>query len=176
MGDSKTDDDSWVYQLLASLMSGTGYEWSESPTRFATTGWTTANLKTYIDANLASQTGRGDKVLINIGANDLASLPVEATWKSNMTSILDSIHTWNASALVYVAKPWSRGQTVNANTYAGWINDVLATRSSFAFVGPDERVWLENGDDGATYTSDGAHYSAAGETECAAQWKTILGY
>jgi hypothetical protein len=40
----------------------------------------------------------------------------------------------------------------------------------------DERVWLEGGDDGATMTTDGVHYSSAGQTACAAAWQTVLGY
>jgi len=35
---------------------------------------------------------------------------------------------------------------------------------------------LSGGDDGATYTSDGVHYSNAAQTVCAAQWMTAMGY
>jgi len=48
-------------------------------------------------------------------------------------------------------------------------------RPGVAYLGHDERVWLEGGDDGATMTTDGRHYSAAGQAECAAQWRSVIG-
>jgi lysophospholipase L1-like esterase len=45
-----------------------------------------------------------------------------------------------------------------------------------AHVGPDRRVYLEGGDDGVTYTSDGVHPNAAGASLEAAQLKTALGH
>ena len=77
--------------------------------------------------------------------------------------------------LVYITKPWKRGFDSTADTYAGWVDEVIAARP-FARAGDDERVWLKGADDGATNTTDGIHYNTAGETAKAAQMKTVLGY
>lgn len=59
---------------------------------------------------------------------------------------------------------------------AGWIDAIIADYPGRCYAGHDERIWLEGGDNGATMTYDGTHYSAAGQAECVNQWKTILGY
>ena len=75
---------------------------------------------------------------------------------------------------MYITKAWRTGQDANCLTMATWIDTVVATYGGQVFVGPNENVWLENGDNGATYTSDGVHYNAAGNAENAAQWQAIL--
>lgn len=115
-------------------------------------------------------------VLVNYGANDVtAGLPAEATWVANYQSILDKAHVRFPDAQVYVMRPWRRGFGTQSDTLATWIASAIVGRA-WAHLGPDERVWMEGGDDGATMTSDGTHYSTAGDTECAAQWQTVLGY
>lgn len=143
-------------------------------------GATVASMKATVDADLAQMTGPDlvwmRHVLVNLGANDFAAMPAEADYKTNLGYILDAIHTKWPNATVYVARAWTRGAGMAAaNTLAGWTATVVGARS-WAALGPDERVWLENGDDGATYTYDGTHYNAAGNTAAAAQWMTALGY
>lgn len=115
-------------------------------------------------------------VTITLGTNDANSLPAEAAWKADAATILDAIHVKWPYARVGWALPWHRDRVAACNTLAGWIADVIAPRSSWAFVGPDERVYLENGDNGVTYTTDGTHPNVAGYTLAAAQWQTALGY
>lgn len=176
LGDSKTAGDDWVSQLVQALQDETGYSWQELGPRPAVAGYTASTLKTYIDANLSGIVGTANTITINIGANDVGPLPAEATWKGNMTSIIDSLRTKWPGATIYVARPWRRGYGTECNTLADWIDDIVALYPNGVELGPDERVWLENGDDGATYTSDGIHYTAGAQTVCAAQWATVMGY
>lgn len=131
--------------------------------------------RTWIDTYLSTVTPEPPVVLCNVGVNDLTGgLPVEATWKTNYEYIIDAILTKWPSVIVYIAKPWRRGYAADCNTLAGWIDDIIADYSGEVLVGHDERTWLEGGDDGATMTYDGIHYSTAGETECYNQWLAIL--
>lgn len=114
--------------------------------------------------------------LINLGVND-SPLPSQATWESDLGVILDGFRAKWPQIRVYVMKPWSSTRPIaDYNSMATWIQNVVSARSGWAFEGPDERVWLEGGDNGATMTIDGVHYSAAGNTECAVQWQAVLGY
>jgi lysophospholipase L1-like esterase len=116
-------------------------------------------------------------MLVNLGVNDMAAMPAEAAWEADLATILDAAHAKWPTMKVYVMRPWMRGKNAESNTMAGWIATVLSTRGAWAFAGPDERVFLENGDDGVTYTSDGVHpTNPAGYALTAAQWKTVLGY
>lgn len=114
-------------------------------------------------------------VLTNYGANDVMAMPTEATWKATAQSYIDQLVAYQAGARIYFAKPWRRGYAANCATLAGWIDDIVAANPGVAFVGHNENVWLEGGDDGATMTTDGVHYSEAGNAAVAALWKTIVG-
>jgi len=158
----------------------TSYQWSETPGRFATGGWTTSDLDTYTAANIGTAAGTPNYALINIGVNDLSAIQAttldEATWKASMPSILDDIHATHASCQIYIMRVWARTYGTECDTLAGWIADLVTLNSSFVHLGPDERVFLENGDDGATYTADGTHPNAAGYALSAIQWQSVLGY
>ena len=116
--------------------------------------------------------------MLNWGANEMvwAGLPAEATWRGYYTTILDAIHAKWPDATCYLMRPWAQGQDADAATLSGWISTVVAARSSFAAVGPDEAVWLKGVDDGATNTTDGVHYSTAGHAAAVTAWLTVLGY
>lgn len=176
VGDSKsTSSYKWPEQLRSRLNELGPYNYQETPTRFATGGYTAANMHTYIDANLAAESGTAHTVTINLGANDVNSVPAEATWKADMVGIIDPIRAKWPSAKIYIAKAGRQGFATECNTLAGWIDDVIALYASGVYAGPDERDWMEGGDDYATYTTDGTHYSATGVIECASQWRTIIG-
>jgi hypothetical protein len=125
-------------------------------------GLTIATLQARIDSDLALLLWGGNYgyALITIGANDVSALPSEAGWNSNLAYVLDAIHTWAPQARVGVALPWRRSYLAECNTLAGRIASVIGTRS-WAFIGPDERIYLEGGDDGAAETADGIHPTAA---------------
>ena len=144
---------------------------------------TVATRKSSINADLANfdsvkiSEGLENVVLCNLGVQEAAlPLPLEATWKENYQYIIDAFVAAMPNVKIYLVKPWGRELETNVNTLAGWIDDLIAANPATCFAGHDERSWVKGVDDGATMTYDGLHYSAAGMVECAAQWKTILGY
>lgn len=134
---------------------------------WAISGSTVAVIKGQIDALLTGHASNADVdncFIINLGVNEMAALPDSATWVGNYLYIIDALKVKYPNSVVYLTKPWKRGYSAQANVLSGWIDSILAERSTFAYVGDDERIWLENGDDGATMTLDGVHYSSAGNT------------
>lgn len=178
MGDSKTSaTPGYAVPLDTALLTAVGED--TSYIRISGGGETVASTAASIDASLAlysSTTHQVRWVLVNLGANDANDGVVEATWKTGLAYILDAINTKWPNALVYVMRPWTRGYNTECDAFATWIAAVISTRSTWAFAGPDERVFLENGDDGVTYTSDGTHPTTAGYALTAAQWQAVMGY
>ena len=118
-------------------------------------------------------------VLMNWGANDMENTLVEATWVSQYGALISYCHTRFPNAKFYLSYPWRRGYDSQAATLHGWINTVIANANAagiVTFAGVDEAVTIKAGDDGATNTDFGVHYSAAGAAAYAAAMKTILGY
>lgn len=196
LGDSKTSAPlgTWQAPLAADLTAASGFLWSYVNRAVAGASLEYLNGVQRAPESLAwlldpvPSAYAVPAVLINYGVNDLvypkglgggpsgiANLD-EATWKANLGAMLDAIHAKWPTATVYVTRPWMRGYDADCDTLAGWIATVLSTRGPWAVAGDDERVWLRGADNGATMTSDGLHYSAAGNTEKAAQMKAVLGY
>lgn len=143
----------------------------------ATNGITVAGTRAGIDANLAAYPGMPlDFVLVNLGANDAQTMPTQAAFEADLGYILDAVHVKWPAARVLVMRVWRRNQVANSNTIAGWIANALSGRSAWASAGPDERVFLEGGDNGATNMSDDAHPNASGYALTAAQWYAVMGY
>lgn len=147
----------------------------------ASSGISVETLATNINGYLAAYpTLLGDPqfVLINIGVNNAAGVSGsmdETTVKNAFLAVLDAIHTKWSDVPVYAMRVWGRNADANCDLIDGWIDEVVALRA-WAHLGPDERVFLENGDNGVTYTADGVHPNAAGYALTAAQWKTAMGY
>lgn len=188
LGDSKTAGSGgypWQPTLQGSLLTATGQPWQT--TTNAIGGLTLASALSQFTSLMAMSVPSADRavkdVLLNFGVNDLASVSGfettegRALWRSQWVAMFDAVHARFANARIWVMRPWSAlGADASYDVMAGDIATAVADRSSYTFVGPDERVWLKGGDDGATMTLDGVHYSAAGSSECAAQWATTLGY
>jgi lysophospholipase L1-like esterase len=178
VGDSKSLPPAFSTNLSTDLVAD-GY--GQSNYVFdAIGGSTVASMQAQIDSWIASSVPVGgvpSYILLNLGVNDAGTtLPPEATWEANYEYILDALHTKWPYARLYLMYPGCAGDSVsNLNTLHTWINVILAARSTFAFAGPDEQVWLANGDNYTTYTIDGTHYNAAGEALAATEWKTVLG-
>lgn len=118
-------------------------------------------------------------VWLNWGANEIvwAGVPAEATWNGYYYTILDAIHAKWPGVQCYISRPWAKTYDAGADTLAGRIATVVAARSTFAYLGDDERVWMKGADDGATNAdADGIHYSTAGQAACAAAKLAVLGY
>jgi lysophospholipase L1-like esterase len=186
MGDSKSVN---TYQslLIGDLITATNRRWSESPASIAEGGVGIVDRDGYtglvnsINDKLAAAVGTPDYILSNLGTNDcVVSGADEAwyhdTWKTGYLYVIDQIHAKWPNARIYLTKVWRRSY----GTFCGYMNDVIeeiiAERPPFVFAGDNETVWLENGDDGATYTSDGIHYNAAGETKAAQMKQAAMGY
>lgn len=141
-------------------------------------GVSTAARKAVIDAELASTACVEPRaVLVNLGVNDLGNNPIEATWKADYGYILDAFHAKWSDAQVYCMRVWDSNPAHVADIalLAEWIGDLVAARSGWANVGPDERVFLENGDNGATFTTDGVHPNAAGYILTGREWQSVIG-
>ena len=147
-------------------------EMLEIPTRIAADGWKV--ISPGMDAYLAVASGTPDYALINFGANDL-DVTSEADYKSYYLSHLDKLKAKYPNIQCYLTKVWKRGRTASCNTMATWIDYIVSQRPTFAHVGDDERVWMENGDDGATYTVDGTHPNAAGYALAAVKKREAIG-
>ena len=176
LGDSKTLV-AWQQPLLVNLTAASGLSWTRGDGGVA--GSTVASYAAAIDGILAAFNPPNPprvEVLMNWGANDVGAMPAEAAWKANYLTIIDAVSAKWPQAKMRLSKPWRRGYAAQCNTLAAWIDDIVAARPGVAFVADDERVWLENGDDGATRTTEGVHYSAAGMSEKSAQAQTVLGY
>ena len=116
-----------------------------------------------------------DYALFNIGAKDAeGSLDTQVNTEADLASMAAMINSRWPSTEVYFMRPWCIGCDTNADTLAGWIANVVATQS-WINSGPDERVFLENGDNGATYMADNLHPNAAGYALTADEWETLLG-
>jgi hypothetical protein len=137
-----------------------------------------ADMKALVDADLATMFyPTPDCILSNLGSVELVfGLPAQAQWEADYAYILDAFHTKWPNAQVYLARPWRRDVDANANTIAGWIDNVLAARSGWAHLGPDERVVIKASDNGVANTVDGLHLSLAGVTVWVDAWLGVLGY
>lgn len=188
MGDSKaavTAVNPWQPGLETTLQAATGEDWTL--TRNAVGGLTMPQALAQFTSLMALGQPAEDwavrDVLLNFGVNDavtiagILTVDGQALWVLQWVQFFDLIHARFPQARIFVARPWMRaGADADYDTLAAGIATAVAERPGFAFVGMDERVWLKGADDGATMTTDGTHYSAAGAAEAAAQWATVLGY
>jgi len=188
LGDSKTLTNGWQPGLEAALETATGSNWIH------TYGGSTHAIADYVTElpailngappySAAVPNGMPDapgaqeiNVLLNIGVHDLAPVPPEATFKENYLTVINQIRAKWPTARIFGARGWTRNYSEDCNTIATWIEEVQADNPTLFSLGHDERVWLEGGDNGATMTEDGTHYSAAGNVEAGNQWKLVLGY
>lgn len=176
VGDSKTNGSTFDAPLAFAIEEEHNIgAYCSRPDKIGIGGAGVATIDTNMATYLSTRNHVPTYILVNLGVNDYDT-QVEATWKANYTSILDKLNAKWPSARIYCMKTWRQGYDTQANTQAGWLDAVIATRSSFAFAGPDERDWLKGGDNGATMTTDGIHYSAAGQAEALLQWKAAIGY
>lgn len=180
LGDSKTQGQDWQAALANGLQLGSGVGFARYDAGVSAID--TATMATSIVGIMAGFAPESPEtsvrfVAYNLGVNDVFNgvLPNETTWKTNTLAILDAVNARYPNAAIYLMRPWKRGQGTAFDTMAGWVADVVALRA-FAHLGPDERVWLANGDDGATLTQDGIHPNAAGRLVERAVWQAAMGY
>lgn len=154
-----------------------GFEqWGYVPPVLQQSGQTVSWLRANVDTWISAATDAPEWALVNIGVNDIVAGLSQATYEADLAYVLDAINAAWPSCKPRVAYPWMVGYDAQCNSMAGWIDNVLTPRAAWAGAGHDERVWAKGADNGATMLRDGVHYSDAGQTECAAQWQTVMGY
>lgn len=160
--------------LLASLQAS-GQRWHEIA-RIGLSGYSVAALKDEIDARLSAIISAPDYILLNLGRNNVDYKTNATLWVSNYQYIIDAMHAKWPLAKVYLMRVGAQSEpTVWVSMGDVHIPLVIAGRV-WAHLGPDERVFLEGGDDYATYTTDGSHPNRAGYTLTAVEWKTVIGF
>jgi lysophospholipase L1-like esterase len=194
IGDSKSVNNVWETPF-ESLVNTPAARWTRVAT-LAVAGRSVNVEKALIDAQLAAlpASPAPEFCCINLGTNDVnGDAPNDvyygdanedgAEWTAALQYIIDAVHTKWGSCAVYIMRPWKPDQGgVDYQTKLTVIDDTLIaaaiTGRAWAHLGPDESVFLENGDGGATYIAplpDGIHPNTAGYTLTANQWKTTLG-
>ena len=185
LGDSKTaTPNTWPELLRASVSSATGREVELSNWGV---GGTKANALVVAPflATAPWETTQALAFLVDFGVNDLGTGSIvtpESVFKSDYLAMIDAVRAKYPYSVFYLARPWRSVQMPNFpdsdaifDTMAGWIADVAASRPN-VFLGHDERVWMRNGDNGVTYTTDGVHYNTAAQAVVRDEWMEVLGY
>lgn len=172
-GDSKTADGAYQAYLCDKLETSTNTRWCFE--NISRSGYSFATLSLIIAGDLTTVAEIPESILINVGANDVVAMPSETDLKNYVTTITNAMHAKWPNAQIYFVRVWRRNYAVNCNTLATWLGDLVALHPTYLHLGPDERVFLENGDDGATYTVDGIHPTLPGYELEADNWKTSLG-
>lgn len=178
LGDSKTDNSTWINTLVTSLNALGTAQWKQWPGAIALGGWTIASCKAVIDAAIAYRYGYPDYVLMNFGSNDVTALPTEAVWKADYSYCIEALHSAWPNAKIYLAKPVRFVNTppaamhANISTVWAWIDDLVASYD-YVYPGIDETD-LAGEDDYQTNISDYTHYTTDGQTAVAGLWHDIL--
>jgi hypothetical protein len=178
-GDSKTYARLYQAFLQTGLETATGRRWMYGWMGIG--GYTVAQMKALIDTHLAAITGNiPEAVIINLGTNDLPTLPDETAWKTNYRYIIAAFHAKWPNAKIYLAKPVRLSATPPSSPVAAtstlhqWIDDLIAEQT-YVYEGIDETD-LENSDQYVTYFADAAHPNEAGYAKGAEYWQTAMGF
>ena len=148
-----------------------GRMWGESPYRIGVSGIATQGMADRCVADIAAMTETPDEICINLGAND--SPPDVATFQASMDYIIQAYHTAFPSANIRIAKIWQRNNAADILVMNEAI-DNLYTANAWLQPGINEADFLEGGDDGVTYTTDGTHPTDAGYQLGGAAWAAVI--
>jgi hypothetical protein len=182
IGDSKsTGANFWPGYLQNALNTATGDYWTDGPRRYAIGGYDITDAKDFINANLAAETDTPEFVLINMGTNDAraATITAEAIFKADYHAVIAACQAKWPGVPIFCQRIYraDSAQTItNSGIINGYIDDIVASYATGVYDGPDDEVWAENGDAGATYLSaaDHIHYSVAAHSVLAGLWAAIL--
>lgn len=137
------------------------------PAQIAVSGTTVALREAAIVSDLAARNDAPAYILCNLGINDIGNGDFDNsterdTWVTKYQTIIDAMHTKWPLAKIGIMQVWARTYPHLDLMNDTYIPQVITGRA-WATIAGDERDFLEGGDDGVTYTSDGVHSNAAGE-------------
>lgn len=148
----------------------------DKPRNWAQGGECVQQMADYIDARLMLHTYSTANVrnifLLDIGANCGA----QANYPTNLQYTVEAIKAKYANAEIFISFPWVRGMEASNAQLHTYIDNVIALHPDYCFPGDDECIWMEGGDNGATMSTDGVHYSDAGYVAKRAAVRAIIGY
>lgn len=179
IGDSKTAGKFWVPALTIAIDAATpGRQTRLGLDTWAVTGATVATAKTLVAAQIAASRSIPNIILINLGSN--GGTEVEATFKADYRTLIETLHARWPNAPIYLARPViltaappSTPTAANVDKRA-WIDDLIA-EYAYVYAGIDETA-LEGGNGYATNFTDVTHYTTAGQTAVKDLWLSALGY
>ena len=173
VGDSKVINE-WQIFCLDALNVLPFYEWAELPVKIGIGGIGAAGMAARVNSDITAMDYSPTEIIINLGVNDFATIGDGSAWKTNMISIITAYHNTFPGAPIRLVKPWARNNDAPKAIVDAKIDEMY---SSYSWLrqGFDEII-LKGSDDGATYTTDGIHYSnPAGYQLIAAAEAAIIG-
>jgi hypothetical protein len=181
-GDCKTSDNTWQPSFLRSLKDRIpDVYWVVDTMGYS--GGSVSFIKGKIDGDLSGLTTNYDKIFLNIGVVEISSayneetvMPKANDWIANYQYIINALIKKWPNAKIFIAKPWERTKDREAGILASWIDYLMMVNSRILYPGPDESIWIKDDDDGYTMTTDGCHYSLAGNEEMAKKWTDIMSF
>lgn len=145
----------YPWKLRELIEEQTGYPCDEFPKRVGRGGTSIKLFRDTVDSDLLSRPGRADFCIVNIGKGD-KFLPITDQTVIDYLYIVDSILFKYPGVKIYLCRPWqSSAPMANWNNIAHVCELVEQQRYPQVYAGTDERVFLENGDNGITYTVNG---------------------
>lgn len=179
LGDSKSLDSydpEWGADLITALNvdhNASGVYFRENtPRTWAVGGTRITNAESSIDAwileHAADARDNNWIFFLNWGANDVQLAIVEADWKASYKYVIDALLTKWPTGKIFITKPGRRDYAVECTALAAYIDDMVTdygvSDPGQVYVGDDEQIWFENGDDYTTLSrlNDGVHYNDAG--------------
>ena len=181
IGDSKsTGQNYWPGYLMNALNTASSGYWMDGPIRYCMGGYDISATNAYVQAHLAEQIETPEFILINMGTNDARPVTItpEEIFKTSYNAVIAACQAKWPGVPIFCQRIYraDSAQTIaNSTIINGYIDDIVASYGTGIYDGPDDEVWAENGDAGATYLSTGhVHYSPAAHSVLAGLWLTAI--
>jgi lysophospholipase L1-like esterase len=163
IGDSRTLQGGWPDVLMSQLNGANVLPYSSYRINQETAlDWSYTqlgpNAAQYL-ADSSSSLGYFERIGIQLGEHDMVGSTTSSIG-TNATLLVDAINAKFPSAKLYIDFPWALPADANYASAKSQLQAVIAARSSFCFAGVDQGVVLKGGDNGASETSDGIHFSS----------------
>lgn len=185
LGDSRTTFAGWQDLLVSGLNTATLQvpSWS-TRTNNNTVVYNPAvlvlgvsnNMVGYLDTDTSSSLAYPTVVLMDFGEHDMiGATPNQTAFQNGYLAMIDATVAKWFDCEIYLDYPWAVPCDGAYAAVKGYIQNVIAARSN-CHAGVDQGVVIKSNDNGATYTSDGIHFNAAGKIVYAAALQTAMGF